>query len=592
MALTDMAYPELVAQFAGFLGGIEAKTGDQAMNCRIGGVRELDLSGVDPSMNTSEANAKEYDLFSLSDTTVVKGYFWFTTYEVGGVNYERLNAKFTLYNRSTGQSKNTNGAYPSGSGYWVEGFCDQRIDGITSGYYFRCNSQLLQTYKARLCLVTEYYNGTWTIPNGFGIVILYPTANTKFPATFQSWSHITRGAMGNSWVRSYVDPAPAGSIYSPWRGAGDTVLWVSDEAYFQNWVKDYDPTFKLSDIMDKGEVGDPIQDLDPSEPGGGEGDWDESSDPVDFPTLPTEGALSSGACKAYKMTTANLKSLFSTLWDINVFDIATFQKLLDNPLDAIIALNVLAVSLSGYTVSVWLGNFNTNVNGERVLNQFMTVDCGSLTLKEFWGSALDYAPYTKVSIFLPFIGIRDLNVDDCMNAVIQVKYNIDILTGDCVAGIKCGNGVIYKFTGNVKQTVPVSGRQSDMQMNMLKSVLSGASGLAAGAAIGGAAGLVAAGASAASTVASSKFVTQRSGTLDGSAGQLDDFVPYLIVHRPIQSLAKNYAKNKGYTSNIGATLSSLTGYTEVEYIHLEGISGATDAELQEIEDLLKKGVIL
>lgn len=589
MAISGMLYPDMVAQFAGILGSIETHLDSQTQNIRIGGVREIDLSGIDPSTNVSEATARVLDLFSLTNDTVVKGYFWCESTTEGSNTYNIIRVSTKLYKRSTGQSKPTNGSYPSGSG--EVGACDQVFSGWYGRDFFYVAQSLKDTYKARMILVTEYIDNIIS-PNGYGIVMFLPSLNTVFPATVQSWANIQRGFFGDSLNKLHWDPVPAGSMYYPWAGSGHCVLWISDEAYFQNWVKDYDPTFKITDIRDIGEVGDPIQDLDPSEPGGGEGDWDESSDPIDFPTLPTDGALSCGACKAYKMTTAELKDLFHTLWDINVFDIATFQKLLDNPLDAIITLNVLPLSLSGYTVSVWLGNFNTNVNGERITSQYVTVDCGSLTLKEFWGSALDYAPYTKVSIFLPFIGIRDLNVDDCMNAVIQVKYNIDILTGDCVAGIKCGNGVIYKFTGNVKQTVPVSGRQSDMQMNMLKSVLSGASGLAAGAAIGGAAGLVAAGASAASTVASSKFVTQRSGTLDGSAGQLDDFVPYLIVHRPIQSLAKNYAKNKGYTSNIGATLSSLTGYTEVEYIHLEGISGATDAELQEIEDLLKKGVII
>ena len=34
------------------------------------------------------------------------------------------------------------------------------------------------------------------------------------------------------------------------------------------------------------------------------------------------------------------------------------------------------------------------------------------------------------------------------------------------------------------------------------------------------------------------------------------------------------------------------GYTEVEYIHLIGISGATDTELNDIERLLKEGVII
>ena len=49
---------------------------------------------------------------------------------------------------------------------------------------------------------------------------------------------------------------------------------------------------------------------------------------------------------------------------------------------------------------------------------------------------------------------------------------------------------------------------------------------------------------------------------------------------------------KGYQSNITSQLSSCRGYTEVEYVHLTGISGATDTELNEIENLLKEGVII
>lgn len=592
MALTNMAFPDIVAQFCGFLGGVEAKTGDQQMYCRIGNVRDIDLSEVSPTANTSENTAKVYDLFSLTDDLVVKGYFWYSDYTVGQNTYQRLNPRFKLYKRSTGQSKYTSGSYPSGIDNSPTGFSDPFSDGITAGQYFRSNALLLATYKAKLVLITEYYNGTWSIPNGFGVIMLYPTANTAFPATNQTWTHIVRNAMGDSWARSYWDSAPSTSIYYPYRGAGSPVLWISDEAFFQNWVRDYDPVFKLSDIMDIGEVGDPIQENDPSEPGGGEGDYDEGSDPVDFPTLPTGGSLSCGACKAYKMTDSELMSLFNKLWDINVFDLATYQKLMDNPLQAIITLNALPISLSGINNHVWLGNFDSEVNGQSIGQQYYTIDCGSVKLTEFWGSALDYSPYTKAAIFLPFIGIRDIDIDDVMNKTIQVKYNVDILTGDCVAGVKCGGSVLYKFTGNCRQMVPVSGQQSDLGVNGIKSILSGVAGIATGTAIGGAAGMVAAGASAANSVASSKFVTQRSGGLDGAPGLMDDFIPYLIIHRPIQSLAQDYKKEKGYTSNIHAKLNSLSGYTEVQYIHLEGIDGATDTELKEIENLLKEGVII
>ena len=596
MAIDSMVYPDIVAQFAGFLGGIEAKTGEQEMNCRIGGVRDLDLSGIDPSVNNSEYNAKVYDLFSLSDTTVVKGYFWFTQYTVSGNSYERLNARFKLYNRSTGQSKDTNGSYPSGSGYWIEGFCEQQIDGITSGEYFRCNSTLLQTYKAKMCLITEYYNGVWTHPNGYGIVILFPTANTKFPATFQTWSHIVRGAMGNSWYRSYVDPAPSGSIYYPWRGAGETVLWISDETHFENWVKKYDPEFKISDIRDVGEVDDPIQDLDPSEPGGGEGNYDEGSDPVDFPALPTGGALASGGCKAYLVTSTNLKAIFNKLWSTTSFDISTFQKLYDCPMDSIISLHALPVTPHNITSNdIYIGNFNTEIRDRVVSNQYLAVDCGSIDVKEFWGSALDYNPYTKAELFLPFVGIKEVDIDDVMDKTVHIKYNIDILTGDCIANVKCGASVLYKYAGNMKQNIPVSGKTSNLDLNGIQGVFSTIAGAAMGTAVGGPVGTaigVGAGLSAAAGVVGSKVTTQRASGLTGNVGILDDYVPYIILHRPIQSLANKFKSYKGYPSNITAKLSTVTGYTEVEYVNLQGIPNATSEEMDEIKSLLQSGVII
>ena len=66
--------------------------------------------------------------------------------------------------------------------------------------------------------------------------------------------------------------------------------------------------------------------------------------------------------------------------------------------------------------------------------------------------------------------------------------------------------------------------------------------------------------------------------------------PFIILSRPIQSLAENYNTYRGFVSNIAMTLGDCTGYTEVEEIHLENIS-ATENEISEIEDLLKSGVI-
>ena len=85
---------------------------------------------------------------------------------------------------------------------------------------------------------------------------------------------------------------------------------------------------------------------------------------------------------------------------------------------------------------------------------------------------------------------------------------------------------------------------------------------------------------------------QRSGAIVSNTGVLGEFTPYIVIHRPKQSLAQNFKGFKGYQSNITSLLGNCAGYTEIEYIHLTGISGATDTELEEIESLLKEGVII
>ena len=335
---------------------------------------------------------------------------------------------------------------------------------------------------------------------------------------------------------------------------------------------------------------------DTSGPAGGNGNYDNDSDPVDFPQLPTGGALSTGAIKAFLVANTTVEALFSKLWDTSVFNVLTWQKLTENPLDCIISLHCIPVIPEvGDMAEIKIGSFNSELRSRVITNQFIYVDMGSLDVEEFWGSALDYSPYTRCEIFLPGIGIRDLAVEDIQNKTIHVKYAFDVLTGTFTAFIKCGISVLYKFTGNLMMQVPITSRSTDAYMNTILGTAKIAGGAIAGTAVGGPAGGVALGAatmSAAGNVASSKIRTEKSGILHMNAALMDDFVPYLIFHRPKQSLAAGYNQFKGYPSNISAVLSTLTGYTEVEHVHLTGISGATDAELNEIERLLKSGVLI
>lgn len=366
-----------------------------------------------------------------------------------------------------------------------------------------------------------------------------------------------------------------------------------------NWLHSFGDPFDGDFVKPRTPGSDPAGTDDPSGPGGGGGNYDPSSDPIDFPTLPTGGPIECGAVHAHRVSVQTLEAIMSKLWDNSIFNILnTWQKAIENPMDAIVSLHCLPVSpeVAADPSNLFIGNFDTGLSGiPKVTSNYVAVDCGTLNIMEFWGSALDYSPYTKFEIFLPFIGVRQLAIEDVMASSIHVKYHIDVLTGDCIAFVKCGPSVLYHFNGNMRMTVPLTSISANYLSNTVAATAKMAGGLAAGAAIGGPGGAMATGAlalSSANSIASSKVNTSRQGNLGGGISLMDDFRPYVIIHRPYQSLAQGYNTFKGYPSNITSTLSSLVGYTEVEHVHLTGIAGATDTELEEIENLLKKGVII
>ena len=330
---------------------------------------------------------------------------------------------------------------------------------------------------------------------------------------------------------------------------------------------------------------------DTSEPGGGDHadpDYNPFSDPVDFPGLPSGGsAIASGFIRVYNPTSGQLQALASKLWG-NDF-INTIHKIMNDPMEAMISLHSVPFQIvGGSNANIEVGNFDTEVSAKTVTTQYYTLNCGNISLPEHWASALDYSPYTTVDIFIPFVGVRPLQIDDVMGRVLNLKYNIDVLTGCAIAMLKCGDSVLYTYNTQVHTEIPYT---MSSYGRLVQSII-GVAGTAIGATAGGAGALIGASIGGALGTAMAKHSDiSRGGSLGGAVGVMGDFTPYLIIHRPIQSLASDFANKRGYPSNISATLSSVSGYTVVDKIHLTGID-CTDTERDEIHALLKEGVII
>lgn len=342
---------------------------------------------------------------------------------------------------------------------------------------------------------------------------------------------------------------------------------------------------------------DPFDTGSPSTPAGGDGDYQnaEKSDPIDFPDLPDIDAVSSGLITIYAPSLAQIQSLGDYLWS-DLFDINTLKKLFADPMSALIGLGIVPVTptLAG-SKTVKFGNTSTGVVMPYVASQFVTKEMGSVKVSKYVGSFMDF-DYTQVQIYLPYIGIRNLDVHDVMGCTLTLKYQIDVLTGGCAAMISVsGKGVLYQFNGSCIANVPLTANNySTAIQNAISSVISGGATIAG--ALTGAAPLTVAGVaglatSAANTAVSAKSPSiERSGSMGGAAGLLAVQQPYVIIERPNFSIPKNLNRYTGNMLNVTMNLATAVGFTMIDYIHLDNIP-CTESEREELLSILKQGVI-
>ena len=334
----------------------------------------------------------------------------------------------------------------------------------------------------------------------------------------------------------------------------------------------------------------------PSNGGGGGGSFTTPHDPIKPPTeTPDIGELyATRLCKAYVVNNENLIKFANSLWT-NATEIGEYlRKLISNPMDAIIHLFAVPYNVNSVgSTNIIIGGYSTGAQGGILANGFSKLDCGTIKIEEYWGNSLDYTN-TKMNIFLPFIGEIPLG-KNCIGAEINVSYHIENSSGNFICFVSCYKNGNYwiesKHSGNCAIEIPLTAQD----FHYLENVFSSAGnmmGLVTNSIIGNYGGVASNSMGLISqAINMGKGEIKSTGSYKGNIGALDNLLPYITIYKAVWQEPEDYTKFNGYPSNITAQLSELKGYTEVDKIHLDGIS-CTEAERKEIEDLLKSGVIL
>lgn len=279
----------------------------------------------------------------------------------------------------------------------------------------------------------------------------------------------------------------------------------------------------------------------------------------------------------------------------------TIAAIIGDPINAIIQLTEWAVTpVDGPVKSPVICNIGaTELKMPTIPNQFMQFDCGTIEIPREYHDFRDYEPYTRLSLFLPFVGDVNISTNDCIIPhKIHVIYNIDFLSGVACAEVLIDEDVRYAYQAAMCAAVPVTSSDAS---RLIASIIGAAVGTVSGGVMGGIVG-----GTAGSRMASRALIggvsevamspingihTQRTGSISANTGLLGEMKPYVLVTRPISVVADQYKSLLGQPYQLDGSLGSQTGFVKVREVHLDGIT-ATEAEKTEIERLLKEGVIL
>lgn len=340
-----------------------------------------------------------------------------------------------------------------------------------------------------------------------------------------------------------------------------------------------------------------------SDVGGGQDREPSAGGTIGLPSLPTISSIGTGLIQLYNPSKNQLVNLGRYLWS-NDFNLDNLKKIFSNPMDVILGLSIFPVSVpSAGPENIMLGNLDSGVSANTASQQYVSKDFGTLTVDEYYQNYLDYDPYTRIEIFLPYIGMRELSPDDVMGKTISLNYSIDLLSGACVAHIRVDGKLTYEFSGICNTQIPITSLNYTSVITGILGMVGGAlaTGAVGLAGIGAATkaaevtsagmkGLLGMGASTAASVMSQKRRYEHSGSIGSAAGYLAGQTPYLLITTPRWCKPGEQPHFTGYPGFLYRKVSQLNGFTifvnlEVTKVH------CTQGELDEIIDwFTNKGV--
>lgn len=115
-----------------------------------------------------------------------------------------------------------------------------------------------------------------------------------------------------------------------------------------------------------------------------------------------------------------------------------------------------------------VGKYSVDVKTKQVNQDKLIIDGGSIIVKPHYNNSNDYSPIECI-LYLPFTKEVNLNINDIINHTINIKYNIDLLSGATTIIVSNENNEIYTGQFNISTSLEYYGLYEDKLVNNLNS---------------------------------------------------------------------------------------------------------------------------
>lgn len=477
--------------------------------------------------------------------------------------------------------------------------------------------------NAPLCFFSEIYNLPYS---STGLEYKGTSSTNLFPVFTTNFRDLSMGTIAESLASSIVCYATGVTI---------------DKAWWKSFLAGAIPRREIN--VGDGSIGGGI-----SGSGGGDGSFDDSSDnntsegifgddaiiiPNTISKISNDFKIEVGQMYTLLyMDDAGIVKLAETLWKDSFLDYIKSKFSIMEP-----ASIVMSVKLLPYFPGIDSNNLQLQNLGGFVLDNPITCreayaythyDAGEINIDGYFDCFLDYTN-TRIQLFLPFVGDVELSTSDVMNHTINLRASFDNMAGIVVYMLTDeNNNIVGSWNARCTVDIPItSGDYTGKIDGMIQAaVQAGAMAMTAGASSVVFAGTTTETAnvmgtgevSQASTKKTGEFFNENANTTSnalsqsskvvgnalstkpgsgtsssysGIAGVLSHLRPCIKITSNKSPLPADYKEIQGYPSNVSVQLSECEGYTEINTVHLENMGYATEEEIEEIEEFLKRGVI-